>query len=156
MQYLKVQKYCLMSVKGCSVLILVVRLFGITFSTAISWIHAVFTPKDYLIIGRNFLHGFGTEKQLRIAKVESITRVPSKFRYPFYTEILYVLSRYVECLLDRCCIVSQEGSNGDHPVGTKRIKNNGCKSESSDESEGESLSKDNLVDSEYISSTPTS
>ncbi|GAB6031109.1 hypothetical protein CHUAL_007917 [Chamberlinius hualienensis] len=212
MKYPKVQKYCLMSVKGCytdfhidfggtsvwyhilhgrKVFWLIpptelnVQLYeqwvlsgkqgdvffgdtvdecgrielqeGWTFFIPTGWIHAVFTPKDSLVFGGNFLHGFGIEKQLRIAQVEDITRVPSKFRYPFYTEMLwYVLARYVECLLDRCHIVSEEGSDGDHPADKKRIKNNGCKSESSGESEGESPNKDNLLDSEYISSTPTS
>ncbi|RWS16317.1 Lysine-specific demethylase 2B-like protein [Dinothrombium tinctorium] len=38
-------------------------------------------------------------KQLRIAQVEDVTKVPSKFRYPFYSEILwYVIQRYVYCL----------------------------------------------------------
>lgn len=62
----------------------------------------MYTPQDSLVFGGNFLHSFGIEKQLRIAQVEDTTRVPTKFRYPFYTEMLwYVLARYVECLLGR-------------------------------------------------------
>lgn len=75
---------------------------GWTFFIPTGWIHAVFTPQDSLVFGGNFLHCFGIEKQLRIAQIEDSTRVPAKFRYPFYTEILwYLLERYVHCLLGR-------------------------------------------------------
>ena len=72
---------------------------GNTFLIPTGWIHAVYTEEDSLVFGGNFLHSFGIEKQLRVAQVEDITKVPNKFRYPFYTEILwYVLVRYVHCL----------------------------------------------------------
>lgn len=48
------------------------------------------------------MHSFGILKQLKIAKVEDSTKVPQKFRYPFFTEMLwYVLSKYVHTLLGR-------------------------------------------------------
>lgn len=54
------------------------------------------------MFGGNFLHSFGILKQLKIAKVEDSTKVPQKFRYPFFTEMLwYVLARYVHTLLGR-------------------------------------------------------
>ncbi|XP_045465756.1 jmjC domain-containing histone demethylation protein 1-like isoform X2 [Harmonia axyridis] len=155
MKYPKVQKYCLMSVKGCytdfhvdfggtsvwyhilkgsKVFWLIpptehnlalyekwvlsgkqsdiffgdkvdkcVRIIlqeGNTFFIPTGWIHAVYTPKDSLVFGGNFLHSYGIEKQLKIAQVEDNTKVPQKFRYPFFTEMLwYVLERYVHCLL---------------------------------------------------------
>lgn len=75
---------------------------GYTFFIPTGWIHAVYTPEDSLVFGGNFLHSFGIEKQLRVAQVEDTTKVPSKFRYPFYTEMLwYVLARYVYCLMGR-------------------------------------------------------
>lgn len=103
---------------------------GNTFFIPTGWIHAVFTPKDSLVFGGNFLHSFGIDKQLKIAQVEDTTKVkknflvhkfltifknvhtnayflffyqvPQKFRYPFFTEMLwYVLERYVHCLLGR-------------------------------------------------------
>lgn len=154
MKYPKVQKYCLMSVKGCytdfhidfggtSVWYHILRggkvfwlippternmqlyeqwtlsgkqsdIFfgdtveqcarvvleeGNTFLIPTGWIHAVYTLEDSLVFGGNFLHSFGIEKQLRVAQVEDLTKVPNKFRYPFYTELLwYVLVRYVHCL----------------------------------------------------------
>ncbi|KAK9745105.1 PHD-finger [Popillia japonica] len=75
---------------------------GNTFFIPTGWIHAVYTPVDSLVFGGNFLHSFGIDKQLKIAQVEDTTKVPQKFRYPFFTEMLwYVLERYVHCLLGR-------------------------------------------------------
>ncbi|KAK1804315.1 hypothetical protein P4O66_020324, partial [Electrophorus voltai] len=154
MQYPKVQKYCLMSVKGCftdfhidfggtSVWYHVLRggkmfwlipptpqnlelyenwvlsgkqgdIFlgdkanscqrielkqGYTFLIPSGWIHAVYTPEDTLVFGGNFLHSFNIPMQLNIYNIEDRTRVPSKFRYPFYYEMCwYVLERYLYCL----------------------------------------------------------
>ncbi|XP_035225018.1 lysine-specific demethylase 2A-like isoform X2 [Stegodyphus dumicola] len=164
MKYPKVQKYCLMSVKGCytdfhidfggtSVWYHILRgkkvfwlippternltlyenwvlsgkqgdVFfgdtvekcarvhlesGDTFFIPTGWIHAVYTPEDTLVFGGNFLHNFGIEKQLRIAEVEDVTHVPVKFRYPFYTEILwYVVQRFVHCLLGKNYLICNE------------------------------------------------
>lgn len=73
---------------------------GNTFFIPTGWIHAVYTPTDSLVFGGNFLHSFGIVKQLKTAQVEDSTKVPQKFRYPFFTEMLwYVLARYVYVLL---------------------------------------------------------
>lgn len=73
---------------------------GNTFFIPTGWIHAVYTPTDSLVFGGNFLHAFGIVKQLKIAQVEDQTKVPQKFRYPYFTEMLwYVLARYVYVLL---------------------------------------------------------
>uniref|UniRef100_A0A8D0BXX9 [histone H3]-dimethyl-L-lysine(36) demethylase n=2 Tax=Salvator merianae TaxID=96440 RepID=A0A8D0BXX9_SALMN len=157
MQYPKVQKYCLMSVKGCytdfhvdfggtSVWYHIHRggkifwlipptpqnlelyenwllsgkqgdIFlgdrvsncqrielkqGYTFVIPSGWIHAVYTPMDTLVFGGNFLHSFNIPMQLRIYSIEDRTRVPNKFRYPFYYEMCwYVLERYVYCITNR-------------------------------------------------------
>ncbi|XP_074640784.1 lysine-specific demethylase 2B-like isoform X2 [Tubulanus polymorphus] len=157
MKYPKVQKYCLMSVKGCytdfhvdfggtsvwyhilhgeKVFWLIpptnenlnlyedwvlsgkqadiffadqvkdcerIRLHeGYTFMIPTGWIHAVYTPKDSLVFGGNFLHTYNVAKQLQIAEIEDKTHVPQKFRYPFYPEISwYVLERYIYCLTGR-------------------------------------------------------
>ena len=75
---------------------------GNTFLIPSGWIHAVYTPSDSLVFGGNFLHSFAIETQLRIAQLEDSTRVPAKFRFPFYTEMLwYVLERYVHTLLGK-------------------------------------------------------
>lgn len=62
---------------------------GMTMFIPTGWIHAVYTPDDSLVFGGNFLHSFGIDKQLRVAQVEEQTKVPHKFRYPFFTEMLW-------------------------------------------------------------------
>lgn len=72
---------------------------GNTFFIPSGWIHAVYTLEDSLVFGGNFLHSFGIENQLKVSKIEDATKVPIKFRYPFYTEMLwYVVQHYVHCL----------------------------------------------------------
>ncbi len=62
----------------------------------------LFTEKDSLVFGGNFLHSFAIEKQLQVAHIEELTRVPTKFRLPFFTELLwYVLDRYSHCVLGK-------------------------------------------------------
>ncbi|GAB0086636.1 hypothetical protein DMENIID0001_007370 [Sergentomyia squamirostris] len=81
---------------------------GNTFFIPTGWIHAVYTPTDSLVFGGNFLHSFGIVKQLKIAQVEDATKVPQKFRYPFFTEMLwYVLAKYVCTLLGRSHLESE-------------------------------------------------
>lgn len=60
---------------------------GNTFFIPSGWIHAVYTPDDSLVFGGNFLHSFAIEKQIRVAQIEEITKVPQKFRFPFFTEL---------------------------------------------------------------------
>ncbi|KAM9795102.1 lysine-specific demethylase 2A [Neosynchiropus ocellatus] len=72
---------------------------GYTFLIPSGWIHAVYTPEDTLVFGGNFLHSFNIPMQLNIYSIEDRTRVPAKFRYPFYYEMCwYVLERYLYCL----------------------------------------------------------
>ena len=60
------------------------------------WIHAVYTSADSIVFGGNFLHSYAIEKQLQVAHIEDVTHVPSKFRFPFFTELLWhALDRYV-------------------------------------------------------------
>uniref|UniRef100_A0A672IA09 [histone H3]-dimethyl-L-lysine(36) demethylase n=1 Tax=Salarias fasciatus TaxID=181472 RepID=A0A672IA09_SALFA len=69
---------------------------GCTFIIPSGWIHAVYTPVDSLVFGGNFLHSFNVPTQLDICSIEDRTRVPGKFRFPFYYEMCwYVLDRYV-------------------------------------------------------------
>lgn len=75
---------------------------GNTFFIPSGWIHAVYTLEDSLVFGGNFLHSFGMENQLKVSRIEDATKVPVKFRYPFYTEILwYVVQHYVYCLMEK-------------------------------------------------------
>uniref|UniRef100_A0A4Y6ESB8 [histone H3]-dimethyl-L-lysine(36) demethylase n=1 Tax=Brachionus koreanus TaxID=1199090 RepID=A0A4Y6ESB8_9BILA len=72
---------------------------GSTFILPSGWIHGVYTSKDSLVFGGNFLHSFNVCMQLKIHSIETKTKVPQKFRYPFYNEMIwFVLERYVHCL----------------------------------------------------------
>jgi len=75
---------------------------GNTFFIPSGWIHAVYTPEDSLVFGGNYLHSFSIEKQIRVAQIEEITKVPQKFRFPFFTELQwFALDKYVYSLLGR-------------------------------------------------------
>ena len=75
---------------------------GNTFFIPSGWIHAVYTPCDSLVFGGNYLHSFAMERQLKIAQIEDVLKVPQKFRFPFFTEMLwYMLDKYCYALLGR-------------------------------------------------------
>ena len=75
---------------------------GNTFLIPSGWIHAVYTPKDSLVFGGNFLHPYAIERQLKIAQLEETLKVPHKYRFPFFTEMMWwVLDRYCYHLLGR-------------------------------------------------------
>lgn len=85
---------------------------GETFFIPSGWIHAVYTPEDSLVFGGNFLFSGAMESQIKIYQLENMTKVPIKFRYPFFNELhWYVLSNYLECLTGRCYLtVRNDGS----------------------------------------------
>ncbi|RAL05079.1 [Histone H3]-lysine-36 demethylase [Aspergillus ibericus CBS 121593] len=61
------------------------------------WIHAVWTPENSLVIGGNFLTRLNYGMQIKIAQIEKDTKVPRKFRYPFFQKIQwYTALRYLE------------------------------------------------------------
>ncbi|KAF9884721.1 JmjC domain-containing histone demethylation protein 1 [Aspergillus nanangensis] len=61
------------------------------------WIHAVWTPENSLVIGGNFLTRLNYGMQIKIAKIEKDTKVPRKFRYPFFQKIQwYTALKYLE------------------------------------------------------------
>ena len=74
---------------------------GNTFIIPTGWIHAVYTPVDSLVIGGNFLHGLDMKGQIDVNSIESRTRVPKKFRFPFFKQImLYAAKEYYRKLKD--------------------------------------------------------
>ncbi|KAL4917459.1 hypothetical protein BDW62DRAFT_84394 [Aspergillus aurantiobrunneus] len=61
------------------------------------WIHAVWTPENSLVIGGNFLTRLNYGMQIKIAKIEKETKVPMKFRYPFFQKTQwYTALKYLE------------------------------------------------------------
>ncbi|CAG0913770.1 unnamed protein product [Notodromas monacha] len=86
-------------VEQCSRIILEA---GHTFMIPTGWIHAVYTPKDSVVFGGNFLHSFQTLMQCRIFNLEIATKVTKKFQFPFFVEMhWYVLARYVGVLMGK-------------------------------------------------------
>ncbi|KAJ5668762.1 hypothetical protein N7462_009832 [Penicillium macrosclerotiorum] len=61
------------------------------------WIHAVWTPENSLVIGGNFLTRLNYGMQIKVLNIEKDTKVPKKFRYPFFQKIQwYTALRYLE------------------------------------------------------------
>jgi hypothetical protein len=58
------------------------------------WIHAVYTPSDSLVLGGNFLTPLHIPSQLHIANIETRTRVPKKFRFPFFDLAMWYTAQY--------------------------------------------------------------
>ena len=58
------------------------------------WIHAVYTPTDSLVLGGNFLTPIHIPSQLNIANIETKTRVPKKFRFPFFEMAMWYTAIY--------------------------------------------------------------
>ncbi|CAB3406652.1 unnamed protein product [Caenorhabditis bovis] len=57
---------------------------GQTLLIPAGWIHAVWTPKDSLVFGGNFLHLGNVEKQIRVYQLESAVRSVVKHDEKFY------------------------------------------------------------------------
>ncbi|KAJ3125259.1 JmjC domain-containing histone demethylation protein 1 [Physocladia obscura] len=62
-------------------------------------IHAVFTPKDTIVIGGNFLHGMNISGQLEIYDVENKINVPLKFRFPYFLPMQFYAAKYYLAVL---------------------------------------------------------
>lgn len=58
------------------------------------WIHCVYTPSDSLVIGGNFLHSYNIALQLRVYQIELNTKVPKKFRFPYFVAMLWYVGLY--------------------------------------------------------------
>uniref|UniRef100_A0A7S1BNB5 JmjC domain-containing protein n=3 Tax=Corethron hystrix TaxID=216773 RepID=A0A7S1BNB5_9STRA len=53
------------------------------------FIHGVYTPVDSIVFGGNFLHSFDIEKQIQIHCLETRTRVPKTFRFPYFVQLMF-------------------------------------------------------------------
>ncbi|KAK7206336.1 hypothetical protein BZA70DRAFT_276352 [Myxozyma melibiosi] len=71
------------------------------------WIHAVFTPTDSLVIGGNFLTSRDLSMEITISKIEKKTKVPRKFRFPFFSKLLW----YTASDVMRRCAESPDALN---------------------------------------------
>ncbi|KAF8558444.1 Clavaminate synthase-like protein [Imleria badia] len=72
---------------------------GNTMIIPTGWIHAVHTPMDSLVFGGNFLHSYNVGTQLKVIEIEKATRVPKKFRFPYFAKLCwYVADKYLRDL----------------------------------------------------------
>lgn len=63
------------------------------------YIHAVFTPVDSIVFGGNFVHSYDIPTQLRLRQIEIDTKVPQRFRFPYFDTLCWhVATRHVETL----------------------------------------------------------
>jgi F-box and leucine-rich repeat protein 10/11 len=61
------------------------------------WIHSVWTPENSLVIGGNFLTRLSYETQIKVAEIEKVTKVPKKFRYPYFQKVMwYTVLKYLD------------------------------------------------------------
>lgn len=76
------------------------------------WIHAVYTPDDSVVLGGNFLHGLDLPLQLQIDALESRTKVPDKFRFPFFRRMqFYAAGTYLQQLQNGGALSARELEN---------------------------------------------
>jgi len=72
-----------------------------TFIIPAAWIHAVYTPVDSIVVGGNFLHGLDMKLQLDVHCLETRTRVPAKFRFPSFVQLMFYAGvHYYKKMLD--------------------------------------------------------
>jgi len=52
----------------------------------------VYTPKDSIAFGGNFLHAYNFETQLKIHGIEENLREPLKYRFPYFEELMWYVT----------------------------------------------------------------
>ena len=84
-----------------------------TFIIPTGWIHAVYTPVDSIVIGGNFLHGLDIKGQLDIHCLETRTRVPAKFRFPYFIQLMFYAGKeYTKRMIEPYGVVYREEVDG--------------------------------------------
>lgn len=89
------------------------------------WIHSVYTPKDAVIIGGNYLTLKDIPMHLNIYNIEKETQVPPKYRFPMFNKALWLTSWYyynhrAEFLADTGEVVFKQESESDHADDVRR------------------------------------
>lgn len=64
------------------------------------WIHCVYTPSDALVIGGNFLHSYNIPLELRVYQIELNTKVPKRFRFPYFVSMCWYVGWHYHRLLE--------------------------------------------------------
>lgn len=62
---------------------------GDTMIIPAGYIHAVYTPVDSIVFGGNFVHSYDIPTELRLRQIEIDTKVPQRFRFPFFDKLCW-------------------------------------------------------------------
>ncbi|KAH9810354.1 JmjC domain-containing histone demethylation protein 1 [Melampsora americana] len=81
---------------------------GHTMIIPTGWIHAVYTPIDSLVFGGNYLHSLNIPIQLRVHEIENHTKVPKKFRFPFFVRMLWYIADHYQKKLEASSLTLSE------------------------------------------------
>ncbi|CAI1952132.1 hypothetical protein SEUBUCD646_0E01360 [Saccharomyces eubayanus] len=68
---------------------------GDLFMIPSGYIHAVYTPADSLVFGGNFLAMRDLETHFRIVEIEKLTKVPKRFTFPKFDQVIGKLCEYI-------------------------------------------------------------
>ncbi|KAK4689621.1 hypothetical protein P7C73_g484, partial [Tremellales sp. Uapishka_1] len=110
----------------------VTLLEGDTMIIPTGYIHAVYTPVDSIVFGGNFLHSYDiptrekpagwwelvltANPELRLRQIEIDTKVPQRFRFPFFDRLCwYVASAYCSQLRELRAYRPSKSQNPIHP-----------------------------------------
>ena len=81
---------------------------GTTIIVPSGWIFAEYASKDSISFGGNFLSSFTIPMQLQVYEIEERCKCPTKYRFPFFTEIhWYALERHVHSLTNQCFLTEK-------------------------------------------------
>lgn len=56
------------------------------------WLHSVYTPKNTLVVGGNFLTDWNVATQWKLVEIEEATKVPKKFRFPHLKRLTWYVA----------------------------------------------------------------
>lgn len=99
------------------------------------WIHSVYTSKDSLVIGGNFLTIYSIPTHLKIFDIERLIKVPEKYKLPNFTKIMWLIGYYylihreeesvqlrtLQSLLDFYKLQLQDTKKFKHLIPTRKI-----------------------------------
>lgn len=57
------------------------------------WLHCVYTPKNTLVVGGNFLTDWNVATQWKLVEIEEATKVPRKFRFPHLKRLSWFVAK---------------------------------------------------------------
>ena len=127
---------------------------GMTMFIPTGWIHAVYTPRDTLVFGGNFLHGLAMGLQLKVYQIEKKSGVKKQFTFPYYERMMfYALEYYVKLLQHGGAKPLQTGADeGEEEKDDEGEEEKDAESPSEEE-ESESTSSSEEEESESASSS---